>query len=290
MPTTTFPRTTLYDTGGDAGIGGTSQPGVGQTNLPRPATARPGIGFTNPGDTNTGTGRGFAGEQISGRPTQNPNITATGGSQNVGQTFAPPPATPSDFPQNGTDPMTGWLATMGYTPADVMGMNQMPARYLYDMLQGRGMDPTGGLFYQMEPLADVMLPMYELMYGGGRSIDQGFEPNQIGNFMGGMWSNMMTPGGRGFDISELFANMLNPGGDNSILNNYLNVGTPEEQIENFRRYAMALGQLSGSGMYQNALSNYLSQRGYDYLQGFTGGNQPTDTFGQYVGNPMVGGR
>jgi hypothetical protein len=103
--------------------------------------------------------------------------------------------------------------------------------------------------------------------------------------MGQMFGEYMTPGGRNADVSELFGHLLSPGGDNSILNSYLNTGTPEEQVENFRRYAMMAGQLSGSPMYQQALSNRLSERGYDYLNSFQGGQQPTNTFGQLVQNP-----
>jgi hypothetical protein len=278
---------TTYSTGGDSAIGGAGGgtigggSGTGSTGLPRT------VGPTGPAVKATTTSPNAIGA------VPNPNVTSAGigGGVPIGAAAAAPPPVMSNFPQNGTQPMTGWLASIGLAPEDVMGMNQMPSRYLGRVLEGRGMDPTGGQFYQLEPLADNMMPLMELMYGGGRTIDQGgFDINNTGNFMGGMWSNLMTPGGRGFDVGELFGHLMNPGGEENILYNLLNAGAPEEQIESFRKYAMMIGQLGGSPMYQQALSNYLSKRGYDYLRAFEGGQEAPGTFGQFVGSPAMGGR
>ena len=275
--------TGLYNTSGS----GYTAPPSAPAALPRLLSANRGALAANAASTNN------KGTQTAAAAAPTPANTVLQNSYNALHPAANPMAAKggtglgftTGTANNGTEPMNGWAAGMGYTPADIMGMNQMPARYLYDILKNRGQDPTGGLFYMMEPLADVMMPLFETIYGGGRDITKGFETNEIANFMGQMFGEYMTPGGRNADVSELFGHLLSPGGDNSILNSYLNTGTPEEQVENFRRYAMMAGQLSGSPMYQQALSNRLSERGYDYLNSFQGGQQPTNTFGQLVQNP-----
>lgn len=273
----------LYNTGADqAGqLGNAIRSTIARNKVTNPAFTKP-SSLANKATGASGVGGVLGGVGAALAPAAAPQTAVQG----IGsQINSAPTRFTTGTANNGTEPMKGWAAGMGYTPADVMGMNQMPARYLYDILDKRGMDPTGGLFYMMEPLADIMMPLFETIYGGGRDITKGFETNEIANFMGQMFGEYMTPGGRGADVSELFGHLLNPGGENTILNSYLNTGTPEEQVENFQRYAQMIGAISGSPMYQQALSNRLSERGYDYLNSFQGGQQPTNTFGQLVRNP-----
>jgi len=277
-----------------AGYGGFSGSGAANpylgTNLPRPTVLPPTPPAWVPPFV-PGT-PGLASTRIQ---EQAPGGPAVSGVSPVDQSYAsavmPPPDWSGSTPTNGTDPMSGWAGSMGYDLLDILGMNQMPSRYLGDVLGARGQDPTGGLFYMAEPLADIMMPLYELIYGN-RPLDQstgGFDPNHIANFMGGMWQSALTPGGRIPSTQELWGNMMAPTTEGTALNEYFNVGAPEERIDNFRRYAMMLGQLSGSPMYQQALSNYLSRRGYDYLRGFQGGQEPAGSFAQFIGNPGLGG-
>jgi len=279
--TTTQPRPTGY--GGSSGTGA-SNPYANQASLPRQVSPTGGVFPTTPPIVPS-VPPGASADMVGGLNRSGASGNTALGAASAGFT------TPTGFPQNGTAPMSGWAKNMGYTPFDIAGMNQMPARYLFDILQNRGMDPTGGLFYGMEPYADIMMPMFELMYGSNPMMAGGFDPNQIANFMGPMFEQLMTPGGRGFDMGELWANLIGGGQQGSPLFQGLQVGTPEEQIEAFRPYAMMLAQQTGSPLYQRAMSNLLSQQGYNYLDQFTGGNQPPagTWFGSQVGNVGMGG-
>lgn len=296
---TTLSRSDSGASGGNS-IGGSSSQ-TSTTTVPRPVVTNP--TYSTSGATNIGglpatttTGNAIAAASGSPQIQQTPIIgnpvygTGAGAiNRTVGAASQAAPVAPGVMPGTGgqgqyggnTDPLTGWLGRMGYTSGDVMGNNQMPAKYLYDILQNRGMDPSGGLFYMMEPLADIMMPLYEVMNGTG-TAENLFNPESIGNFMGNMWKNFMTPGGRLPQQQQLINNLLGTVGTDSVLGGYLNVGTPEERVENLRRYLMLVGNLSGSPMYQQALSNVLSQGGYGFLDQFQGGNQPTNTFGQYL--------
>jgi hypothetical protein len=281
--------TNLYDTGGQPG----GSVGAVPTAISRLRSAIGGASGTG------GLPRAAAAKAVM-PTTQNPyvNKTATSGvsgalnaaSQSpagaVGAAVANAPGTfTTGTANNGTEPMRGWAASMGYTPADIMGMNQMPSRYLSDILEKRGMDPTGGLYYMMEPLADAMMPLFEMIYGGSRPAGKPFELNDIANFMGQMFGESMTPGGRLPDSSELMNHLFGGGNSGSQMDLILNKGTPEEQINNMQKYAMLVAQLSGSPMSQQAMSNLISSQGMNYLNDFIGGQEPSRNFGYYVQNP-----
>ena len=266
-------RSTLYNTGGD-------QAGSLARIKPAPLPSTPGVASYNAAADQAGS-MGTTARAAITNPVNNPNIAPSpmSAAQQPASKFTTGTA------NNGTEPMKGWAASMGYTPADIMGMNQMPSRYLSDILDKRGLDPTGGLYYMMEPLADVMMPLFELIYGGGQPGAVPFELNDISNFMGQMFGESMTPGGRLPDSSELMNHLFGGGSKGSTLDATLNLGTPEEMVQNWQKYAQMVAQLSGSPMAQQAMSNLISSQGMKYLNSYIGGNEPSQTFGQQMRNP-----
>lgn len=237
--------------------------------------------------TTVGSGAGAGGSAVTAAQTGG----GSAGLQDVGTAGGRPAAAIGNPDMNlpGGFSAYGWEKNMGYTPADVLGHNNMPAMYLRDMIAKRGLDPGGGLFYMMEPLADSLPALYGNLVVGNQPLVNGqaaLDPYQQANWMGSFWANMMTPGGSMPNINQYVSNLLNANDPRSVLGNALNVGSPEEQIQNMQQAMQTAYAFAGANpFYKQAMQNYLSRAGYAYLSGFEGGNQPGTTFGQYLQQP-----
>jgi hypothetical protein len=226
-------RTTSTNRGGDI--------------VPRPGIARddPRIGFTAP---DAGATTRFMPSTVTGT-----GVTPTGSGLGAGQTDLTTPL--SGF---GKPFMPGALETV-YNNPEILAMQAMKNLGYGDI------GPNQGLYQMMRPQMDYANWLAALALGTGADLGAGANTAAL-NWMGDYAQQLMTPGGQGIDFNAGMRNLSAGAGDpNSVISQFLNYGTPEEQVSAFKSLALPLAAAGLHPFFARAFQNSINQAADQYL-------------------------
>lgn len=183
---------------------------------------------------------------------------------------------PPTNPMYQGDPVAGGFAGQ-YLPGALGNLFDMPGLALQDVLRGRGVSNplNSGLYYQMEPYADVANEALLMM-----NPNTWVTPEQAANYLNSFFGNLMTRGGTAPDFSMMMANMMGTPQANSPMNAFLNVADPQEQVRNFMSMGRAAGAMGLHPYYADAFNAMMAQAGNAYLNAMTKGTY-TGNFAPY---------
>lgn len=173
-------------------------------------------------------------------------------------------------------PLTGFASRFAPGYADLL--QNEPAALLAASLQGMGLSPDGGIYGTLEPLAELLSPLFMLFQG-----DQVRSQSDILNYGNDFFQNQATAGGQGVDYGLGMQNLFNTA-SNSPLGQFLGGGQDaQQQVRNFGSLYNSLLQSSVPLVMQGAQSNYLNQIARDYILALAEGRLGRGDFADYVG-------
>lgn len=242
---------------------------------------RPGIGFTPEGTSRlpTPAPRTPASETIR-QATQGPGAPGGALDQARQVVAASLPgvgtgAQGSQAPYAG-DPFTGDAGR--YMPGSSGTIFNTPGLVLQDALRSMGIqDPlNSGLYYMLEPYADVINEMLLMQHGGPGG--GGISPESAINYFDDAFTQLGTQGGRAPSFNSLFGNVMEAGqpGVESDLGYFLNVADPTQQVRNLMTLGRAAGSVGLHPLFADAFNARMAVAGNDFL------NQQVK--GDYTGN------
>jgi len=234
-----------------------AQPSTGTTNA---------AGYTTPSST-TGTSNQIVKAAGTDLPFGLPSINTAATSASNGAANGA-----NNWNEGTTDPITGLLAQLGYTPQGLSDLYGNPQPLAQDILATLGINNPG----LAESLAQNFNPALAANFILGRGLNSTSDADTL-NFVANYLQQMVTPGGRTPEFDAMVNRILGAGStDSSPLGAFLNASqTPAQQVSAGNSL---IGQtLSGLNPYaQKAYSNYLDYAGNQY-QGTTMKGNPSDS-------------
>lgn len=176
-----------------------------------------------------------------------------------------------------TAPYTGFAAR--YTPGSADMLFGNPNIILKDVVRDMGLPGDGGGYFMAQPYMNYANALFALANGGNTDMANG--ANDVGiNFLADYARNLLTPGGQAVQFNQGLDALQNyaPG---SMLDNLLNIATPEDQVKNYSNLVNALTAASSHPLWARAMQSFLADRGTDFMSSMARGDAQTN-FGNYM--------
>lgn len=240
-------------------------------------TAPPSTGATNPSgyitpSSTTGTSNQIVKQAGTELPFGLPSLSSVGTTQSAQVNGA------NNYNEGNTDPITGLLAKLGYTPQGLSDLYGNPQPLAQDVLATLGIDNPG----LAQSLSQNFNPALAANFILGQGLNSTSDADTL-NFVANYLQQMVTPGGRTPEFDAMVNKILGAGSaDSSPLGAFLNANqTPSQQISAGNSL---IGQtLSGLNPYaQKAYSNYLDYAGNQYQGTTMKGNPANSSYVDYL--------
>jgi len=150
---------------------------------------------------------------------------------------------------------------------------------LKDVVRDMGLPGAGGGYFMAQPYMNYANALFALANGGGTDMANG--ANDVGiNYLADYARQLLTPGGQGIQFNQGLSALQNyaPG---SMLDNLLNIATPEDQVKNYSSLVNALTAASSHPLWARAMQGFLDDRGTDFMSSMARGDAQTN-FGNYL--------
>lgn len=266
-PATTPPKRQVTDPTNPGGY--SYVPGASLTAPPSTGTTSP-SGYITPSST-TGTSNQIVKQTGTELPFGLPTVNATAASTGAANGSA-------NWNEGTTDPITGLLAQMGYSPQGLSDLYGNPQPLAQDVLATLGIDNPG----LAQSLSQNFNPALAANFILGKGLNSTSDADTL-NFVANYLQQMVTPGGRTPEFDAMVNRILGAGSaDSSPLGAFLNANqTPSQQISAGNSL---IGQtLSGLNPYaQKAYSNYLDYAGNQYQGTTMKGNPANSSYVDYL--------
>jgi hypothetical protein len=162
----------------------------------------------------------------------------------------------------GTTPFTGRGSIFAPTFRDTL--YDQPQAVLPELFRQRGIGTASPLYDQLANLSGAD-PMALYMILNGQRPDALAAEANYPDYLMRMYEQQMTPGGGGFNFTQGAQNLLNPGGDGSLLYNMLTTGDAPQQVRTMQTSMRDLARVSVNPLYQQALMTLLQRQGDAYM-------------------------
>lgn len=208
---------------------------------------------------------------LSGASAPQTSAITTGGADQIGQGSVPGADAAAG------DPLTGFASR--FTPSGAELLQNEPAALLAETLRAMGINPSGGIYGMMEPLANDMNQLFQLFQGG-----QVGSLSDILNYGNQLFSDYATPGGQGVSYEGGLQNLFNASGS-SPLGQFLGGGVGGDPQEQVRALMGLYGALVGNSVpliQQGGLMNYANTAARDYIAQIARGDASSGNFANYL--------